>query len=193
MLNSGSVSSAEIYALEKPPTSNWRPVEALMSNGVEVYLPTMEEMVLYLITTTGFSKLAEFDPNGIVIVSYALADRLCSYPLTKALLSSRELRVGRLRVLSPGEVEGGAAYPRFCWGIDLAPYPGLAAVSLALFGGRVPGWFLPPPFGGPPGTSAGGREVPGAARLRACPVPLGAPPLCGCGFLTFPEAYGEAY
>ena len=146
-----------------------------MSNGVEVYLPTMEEMVLYLITTTGFSKLAEFDPNGIVIVSYALADRLCSYPLTKALLSSRELRVGRLRVLSPGEVEGGAAYPRFCWGIDLAPYPGLAAVSLALFGGRVPGWFLPPPFGGPPRASAGGAGGSRGGPSPGSPRPLGAP------------------
>ena len=77
-----------------------------MLNGVEVYLPTREEMVLYL-TTTAYKLAERLGPNDIVIVSYVLAGRLCSYLLTVALLSSREIRElaqGRgMRVLSPGD------------------------------------------------------------------------------------------
>jgi len=43
------VALAEIYALERPSTGNRRLVEALMSNGVKVYLPTRGKMETILL------------------------------------------------------------------------------------------------------------------------------------------------
>jgi len=105
------VALAEVFALEKPSTGgNRRLVEAFMSNGVEVYLPTREEMEAVFNYYSKLSKLAEWlGPSDIMVVSYALADLLCSYLLTvdEALLNSRGIRKlaqGRgLRVLSPGD------------------------------------------------------------------------------------------
>ncbi|RFA97140.1 hypothetical protein CGL51_03635 [Pyrobaculum aerophilum] len=65
----------------------------------------------------------------------------------------------------------GRRVPPLLFGIYLTPYPGLAAASQALLGGRAPGWFLPPPFGGRREPPRAVREVPEGARLRAPPVP----------------------